>query len=155
MNGRSTFEPVLDNARSTLFSGQLKKRGEAHSYIIPLLVPYEIFARGMEELRQRQGGKIDITNREITKEYSMPLKRELQRCQRGRSFVRLPRMKTHDLRSLYMAYVWQLFQCEHTFPRTAMHCLGHVSLAESLSYANVRLEDVDENCFGPLRLHSP
>ena len=64
-------------------------------------------------------------------------------------------MKTHDLRSLYMAYVWQLFQCEHTFPRTAMHCLGHVSLAESLSYANVRLEDVDENCFGPLRLHSP
>ena len=64
-------------------------------------------------------------------------------------------MKAHDLRSLYMAFVWSLFECEHTFPRTAMHSLGHVSLAESLSYANVRVEGVDENCFGRLRLHTP
>ena len=155
LNGCSTFEPVPGDERSTLFSGQLKKRGEGHSYTIPLLVPYETFARGIEELRRRQGGKVDMTNREVSKEYSMPLKRELQRCERGRSFVRLPRMKTHDLRSLYMAYVWQLFQCEHTYPRTAMHCLGHVSLAESLSYANIRVEGVEENVFGPLRLHAP
>ena len=153
LNGRSVFEPVQGDERSTLFSGQLKKRGEGHSYTIPLLVPYETFARALDDLRRRQGGKVaEMTNREVSKEYSMPLKRELQRCQRGRSFVRLPHMKPHDLRSMYMAFVWQCFQCEHTFPRTAMHCLGHVSLAESLSYANVRLEDVEENVFGPLRL---
>ena len=153
LNGRSTFQPVPGDERSTLFSGQLKKRGEGHSYTIPLLVPYTTFARGIEELRRRQGGKVEMTNREVSKEYSMPIKRELQRCERGRSFVRLPHLKPHDLRSMYMAFVWQCFQCQHSFPRTCMRCLGHVSLAESLSYANVRVEGVDENAFGPLTLH--
>lgn len=152
LNGRSTFEPIPGDERSTRFTGQLKKRGEGHSYTIPLLVPYVTFARGMEELRRRQGGKVEMTNREVSKEYSMPIKRELQRCERGRSIVRLPHLKPHDLRSMYMAYVWELYECEHSFPRTCMHCLGHVSLAESLSYANVRVEGVEENAFGLLTL---
>lgn len=65
-------------------------------------------------------------------------------------------LKVHDLRSLYMSFVWQCYSCDQTFARTTMHCLGHVSLAESLSYCNVRAEDCVElaNAFGPLRLHS-
>lgn len=154
LNGRSVFEPVPGDERATRFTGQLKKREGGGSYVIPLLVRYETFVRALKEVRRRQGGA-EMSNREVTRQYSMPLKRELLRCEKGWSAVKLPRMKAHDLRSLYMAFVWSLFECEHTFPRTSMHCLGHVSLAESLSYANVRVEGVDENCFGPLTLHSP
>ena len=38
-----------------------------------------------------------------------------------------------------MAFVYELFDCPDTFNRTCMRVLGHVKLAESLSYNNVRL----------------
>lgn len=155
VNGRSRFEAVDGAPRAARFEGQAKKRGDgACVYTIPLLVPYRTFARALEVLRTLQGCAV-FSNRDASREYSMPLKRELLRCEQGRGALRLPRLKPHDLRSLYMAYVYELFQCEHSFPRTCMRCLGHLSMTESLSYANIRLHGVDENTFGPLTLHSP
>ena len=152
LNGRSRFEAVDGAPRAARFEGQAKKRGDACVYTIPLLVSYRTFANALEVLRTLQGCAV-FSNRDASREYSMPLKRELLRCEQGRGALRLPHMKAHDLRSLYMAFVWQCYSCEHSFPRTCMRCLGHLSMAESLSYANIRLQGVDENTFGPLTLH--
>ena len=155
LNGRSRFEAVDGAPRAARFEGQAKKRGDACVYTIPLLVPYRTFIRALDALRTLQGGAV-FSNRDASREYSQPLRRELLRCEKGRGALRLPHLKVHDLRSLYMSLVWQCYSCDQTFARTAMHCLGHVSLAESLSYSNVRAEDCDElaNAYGPLRLHS-
>lgn len=139
LNGKSTFDPVAGQETATRFTGQLKKRGDECSYMIPLLVPYPVFCSALAVLRSRQGG-VKLNNRECNAEYAMPIKRELIRCEKGKGPLALPKMKPHDLRSLYMSFVFELYHCSTTFARCAMRCLGHTSLSESHSYSNVRLE---------------
>ena len=150
LNGRSSFEAVDGEPRAAQFEGQAKKRGDGACVSHPAARADRTFARALDALRTLQGGAV-FSNRDASRECSQPLRRELLR----RGALRLPHLKVHDLRSLYMSFVWQCYSCDQTFARTTMHCLGHVSLAESLSYCNVRAEDCVElaNAFGPLRLH--
>lgn len=55
-NGRSRFSRG-PNPMSALFGGQLKKQ-RPQPYVIPLLVPFELFARGVRALRALQGGEL-------------------------------------------------------------------------------------------------
>ena len=143
LNGKSTFQPVAGQETAARFTGQLKKHEEAAPYVIPLLVPYTTFASALGVLRRRQAGAV-LSNRECNAEYAMPIKRELIRCERGRGPLALPKVKAHDLRSLYISYVYHMYHCSTTFARVAMQCLGHVSLLESHSYSNVRLEGCEQ-----------
>ena len=55
MNGLSTFTHVPGDVRMCTFRGQLKKRGTAEVYTIPLLCDWDTFARGISILREKQG----------------------------------------------------------------------------------------------------
>ena len=136
-NGRSRFTP-LPHAHGCVFEGQLKKRAEAAPYAIPLLVPFDTFERGLRALRTKQGGGVmDLSEEEVIHRYAANLKRDM-----GALEGLPPGCHPHDLRAAYAAYVVALFECEHTFARTAMTVLGHETLRESLSYNHVRLHHV-------------
>ena len=148
-NGRSSFTP-LPHAHGCMFAGQLKKKKAAPAtpYPIPLLVPFATFARGLNVLRDKQGTDVAMmSNSAVCDRYASNLKRDmLDVLVEGG----MPPCHPHDLRSAYAALVFELFECEHTFARTAMRILGHESLRESLSYNNVRIRRVPQGALGPL-----
>lgn len=153
--GKSAFAPVEGRPMYAEFSGQLKKGGAAEAYIIPLLCEYQSVAKGWLALQQRQqvkgskkrGAEATLSNKEAAKRYQGNTDKYLQKG----TILPLPKYgqkkgstepkacHAHDLRSIYMAFVYELFDCPDTFNRTCMRVLGHVKLAESLSYNNVRL----------------
>jgi hypothetical protein len=166
VNGRSSFEPVA-HPYYARFSGQLKKGGAAGTYVIPLLCDFKTFAVGWMALRQkqlgeRQGkaqGESTLTNAEVKRRYEGNTNKYLRKG----SVLRLPlygekpkACHAHSLRSIYAAYVFELYSCPDTFNRTCMRVLGHTSLAESLSYNAVRLGQMDTHrggAYGPLLQH--
>lgn len=136
-NGRSAFTALLNdqpNEHTCIFDGQLKKKGVAAPYSIPLLVPFRAFANGLRALREKQGGEL-LSNMQAKNRYQGNLQRDLASTLRF-----MPPCHIHDLRSTYMVAVYELFVSPWTFSRTAMACLGHESMQESLCYQNVRLE---------------
>jgi hypothetical protein len=136
MNGRSTF--VADGMRHVVFSGQLKKRGHDITLRIPLLTPADTFIVAVAVLRQRQGDVTSLTNEQVTRRYQTNLTRELRCLYPALHHV-------HVLRSVYISAVVEAFVSPHTFARTAMLCLGHATLAESLAYNNVSLRDFERH----------
>ena len=159
---RSTFAPT-DHPYACVFSGQLKrKRAESGSYIIPLLVPYSTFANGLAALRSKQmGARTDgrrhatswdtMTNNQIKARYQTPVQYALSK----NCVVTLPPCHIHDLRGMYAAAVWELYDCQCAFNRVLMRVLGHCDLECSLSYIHVRLLGCEgiRQSFGPLPLN--
>ena len=151
-NGRSIFAPAA-NEQYTVFTGQLKKRRPQPQYSIPLLVPYDSFAKGLLALRQKQAMKGTVatfTNAQITARFQ-------PNVQRGLEAGALPGMPTsshiHDLRAAYVAGVGALFVSPVSAPRMAMKILGHETLLDSLAYSHVKLEGVElAGSLGPLHL---
>ncbi len=145
-NGRSTFESV-DSGTRCVFTGQLKtKSNESRPYVIPLLCDFQDFINGMDALREKQG-EMHLTEKQVTTRYASNLKS-------SNVFGSLvPKCKTHDLRSIFAAYVSHLYvSAKYSIPRVTMAVCGHQSLSESLHYANVRLdhtEDINDS-YGPL-----
>ena len=148
-NGRSVFTPVPHMHRA-LFEGQLKKKGRAEAYEIPLLVPFALFDRGLRALREKQGVQIcEHSNAKVKSLYQGNVQRLLSRgALRGAP----DGIHIHDLRTAYFAYVWELFASPWSFSRTCCRVLGHETMQESLSYQNVRLEGAGElrGSLGPL-----
>lgn len=151
-NGRSTFTPIGDvrTTRHATFAGQLKKKGAgATPYVIPLLVPFALFDRGLRALREKQRAEFgQLTNLAAKGRYQPNTQRDLAKG----VLVGFPRgCHIHDLRSAYMRLAFELFRSQWTFARSAMACLGHESLHESHAYANVEA-NVGALCgsFGPL-----
>ena len=60
----------------------------------------------------------------------------------------------HDLRSVYVAAVSELFVSPVSTPRMAMGILGHETLLDSLAYASAKAENVgsSRHSLGPLHL---
>ena len=59
--------------------------------------------------------------------------------------------KVHALRSVYMAFVMQLYGADCTFNIAAMRALGHTMLEDSLAYNSAHLVgDVEWPSYGPL-----
>ena len=147
---RSVFMP-MPHTHHACFTGVLKKRRDDHTMVIPLLCEYSTFATGLLALRQKQGPAIALlSNREIKTRYQFMVQRDL--AQRD-ALPRAPaNIHIHDLRSVYLAAVYELYDSPYTLARTGMLCLGHETLAEHLSYCNARLLGVDalKNSLGPL-----
>ena len=149
-NRASTFTP-LPHAHHCVFDGQLKKKGRAAPYTIPLLVPYELFRHALSALREKQSAE-PLTNAQAKARYQSNTARDLAK---GGALRGMPAgCHTHDLRSTYLVLVCTLFVSPWTLPRTAQACLGHETMQESLSYQSVRLERADRlrGCLGPLAL---
>ena len=142
----------------------MKKRGKAEPYTIPLLVPYRVFASALLQLRQKQAahGAVNLSDKECSDRYHGSLQRDLSRGV-------LPHMPTstvgdeenasrcvqiHELRAVYVAFVYELFASPYTLARTAMALCGHTSLQESLSYNHVRVAHVPalHHCCGTLHV---
>ena len=93
LNQKSTFTKISGHEYYCMFDGQLKKKDKAKPYVIPLLVPYEIFKRGIDAVREKQASldlkrkrgqsTTDMTNEEIHGRYQGRLehRRPRPRCQ--------------------------------------------------------------------------
>lgn len=134
LNGQSTFDVV--DAHHVVFQGQLKRRDSANGYTVPLLCPSALFMRGMALLRARQGDVRHLDNGDVTARYEGQLRAALP------SLLGLT-IKVHELRALYLAFVYLCFDCDATLPCVSMRVLGHLSLAESNSYNHIRLDGAD------------
>ena len=137
------FMPTTIGTHHTLFHGALKKRGAQPVLTIPLLVPHSLFAHGLRVLRAKQSRDVlHLTNKQVKQRHQPACQRDL--ATRNALPGAPAGIHVHDLRSTYLAAVYELYRCPHTLARTAMHVLGHETLRESLSYNNVRLEGVGE-----------
>ena len=148
LSPRSVFSPH-PHPFYTRFSGQLKKRGAASTYTIPLLVPYTTFATGLLALRQKQGNALHhFTNQQLYNRYHGQISRHLHRT------LPLPNeCHVHTLRALYASLVYELYEVPCIFARMCMHVLGHELLRESLTYSCVRVEGVAcKGRYGPLHI---
>ena len=172
---RSVFDPVEGKPYYCTFKGALKKKGTNDSGTIPLLVRFDSFAKGLAALRAKQldttsedgrrAGKSvsELTNAQIKTRYGHATNLALAAGQ----VLPLPeyedphtgenrRPHNHDLRAIYATYVHELFHpAGGSFNRTAMRCLLHTTIQESLSYAHVELERAAplRGTLGPLSTH--
>lgn len=149
---RSTFKPT-QHVHYTIFEGALKKRGHARPMVIPLLVPFSVFSVGLLALRQKQGASLaNLSNTQIKNRYQGSVQRDL--TQRDALPGAPSGIHTHDLRSVYLAATFAMFNSPYTLARTGMLVLGHETLREHLSYNNVRLRGVGalEGSLGPLHV---
>jgi hypothetical protein len=166
---KSKFERVLENPYTCVFTGALKKRN-MHAAQIPLLVSYDTFIRGLQAFRVKQASGTDIrgkkdnavqlSNKQLSNRYCTSLNNALKKNQ---TQIKLPMYVStrvgssgclqschiHDLRAIYGSFVCSLFVNDESVNRVLMRCLLHESLAESLSYTNVKLENVESiGCLG-------
>jgi hypothetical protein len=149
-NGSFAPGPVL---MSATFTGQLKRKSqEAGAYVIPLLCPYDVFAKGIAVLRAKQATlrPHDQTDtRDVESRYSPDIARALKNSM----LLSLPDgIKCHDLRTIYFNTVYWCYTSPYSFDRTAMCVLGHDDLHSAKAYGNVRIENAAAlyGAFGPL-----
>ena len=119
-----------------MFDGALKKRGNGKTFTIPLLVTYDTFMIGFNALRKKQGDVSTLTNEEVKSRYIGSLNRDL-----GKAMPFLPPCNVHKLRSIYVAIVYEAYNCQskYSLAKTAMLVCGHENLEESLCYNSVHL----------------
>jgi hypothetical protein len=137
MNGLSAFEKV--GATTCTFTGQLKKRGVASEpYVIPLLCDYGVFAHALRALRAKQR-HVTLDAAKCNSRYH----RRLNIAARSLFPVTHPaHLRTcHELRAMYAAYAYHMYEHSVTFNYFACWALGHESIQVSLSYNNVALYD--------------
>jgi integrase len=151
LNMRSLFARREDSQFHALFSGQLKKKGKAEDYVIPLLVSFDIFAYGLAVLRDKQAAEnvpaAQLSDEDVHSRYQRRVAGELDE-RGGTGFLpSLPaadvtgkkHLTPHSLRSIYAALVMGMFVCPYTFPQVAKLILGHETVAESLHYQVVQV----------------
>jgi hypothetical protein len=144
MNGKSSFAPSSLSTTTSLFTGQIKRRGKDMAYEIPLLCDYDVFAYGISILRAKQRGET-LESAACNNRYHKMLNTEMARiCPQGKT--------VHSLRAMYAAYVYFLYTSNVTFNRAVMQVLGHDKLDVSLSYNSWVLHDMEatypKGCMG-------
>ena len=166
LNQRSTFQPIAGREYYCMFDGQLKKKDKAKPYVIPLLVPYEIFKRGIDAVREKQASldlkrkrgqsTTGMTNEEIHGRYQGRLEKDMKRgilkFLPNKDVHEQEKLSPHDLRSCYLSFVQHCFISGCALPSLARRILGHLTSKESLHYSNVSLENSAQfrGCFGNL-----
>ena len=170
---RSRYEPVEGHPHYCWFTGALKKKTADHVGVIPLLVPFDLFASALAVLRAKQlqddprdrrRAKTrvgELSNESIKRRYGHSTNMALV----GGTVLNLPTYHCfkrgqerachdHDLRAIYSAFCYILFDCTESYCRTAMRILLHTTLVESLSYSHVRLDggELLEGTLGLLRV---
>ena len=148
LNGRSLLRASDTSVHSALFTGQLKTRSP-EEYLIPLLVPYDVFDKAYRVLREKQSADTStLTNDQIHTRYNSPLNVWLKR-----NYVEIPGVSLHKLRALYARIVNEAFDVDSlSFSRVAMLALGHKNMEQSLHYQSTDVKNF-AHCkpkFGPL-----
>ena len=141
LGGHARFDRT-DDPHFVIFSGQVKKRGKAAPYKIPILCDVDTLHHSLCVLQKKQAEKgvtTLLTPNEVKRKYHGQLQYYIKD---GRTLPQLPTWcHFHDLRACYASYVFECFHVPTTFQRMAMAILGHESIHESLSYGHVRLEN--------------
>lgn len=168
---RSTIGRVEGHPFCCRFTGLLKKKTADCVGLIPLLVPYALFAAAFAALRTKQmddqprdrrraqTSVTQLSNESIKRRYGHSTNMALA----ARAVLPLPTYHCykrgkerachdHDLRALYAALVYLLYDCSESYCRTTMRVLVHATLQESLSYSHIRLEggELLRGALGPL-----
>ena len=164
MSAKSSFEQVKSNTHACVFSGQLKKKEKGSTaYVIPLLCDFNLFNKGIKLLRGKQAKSVtsvenggieglkEMSNEQVIRKYGSQLLIGLHRMINN-NVLDLLKCKIHDLRTIYIAYVFKLFKWDGTFAYVCMQCLGHESMEESLHYNGGEVNGLDgmDNTFGSL-----
>ena len=151
---RGSFAPG-SSITSCLFTGQLKtKSEEVRTYEIPLLCKFELFKRGIDVLRAKQGDVSHLSNDQIGNRYRANAQRDLEM---GKFLPSIPTCATiHFLRTVYITLVYHVYVSPWSSGFTCCKCLGHASMEESLHYQNCRLVNVDsvKGGMGPLVINA-
>ena len=141
LGGHARFDKT-DDPHFVMFSGQVKKRGKAAPYKIPILCDVDTLHHAYSVLRQKQAEKgvtTLLTPNEVKRKYHGQLQYYIKD---GRTLPQLPTCSHfHDLRACYASYAFECFHVPATFQRMAMAILGHESIHESLSYGHIRLQN--------------
>ena len=132
LNGKSVFTPT-PRPTTCVFSGQLKKRGKAVPYEIPLLCDLPTVLHALRALRCKQEFQV-LEPAACNATYAQQLitKHVFPFCDHP-----------HQLRAAYAAYAFCLYARETTFNLAAMRMLGHEKLETSLSYNSVVLDGME------------
>ena len=152
-NGHSTFTEVLGQDHHAQFTGQLKTRGNAETYTIPLLVPFKTFIKGFKAMQAMQRNE-KLPNDEAKDKYQSILSKAFSK---QRVLKNLPRRLTpHDLCSIYAAIVVSVFahgQLTIPIPGVVERVLEHGSVSQSLHYSSVRLDPPPTKSLGKLPVY--
>ena len=142
---------MLGQDHHAQFTGQLKTRGNAETYTIPLLVPFKTFIKGFKAMQAIQRNE-KLPNDEAKDKYLSILSKALSK---QRVLKNLPRRLTpHDLRSIYAAIVVSVFALgQLTIPGVVERVLGHGSVTQSLHYSSVRLDPPPTKSLGELPVY--
>ena len=137
------FEPLTSTEYGCYFTGQVKTAVQ-FTYTIPLLVPFRLFARGLDAVRKWQGDMREVRaldNNQVSKRYQPNLSRHLKA--EGNDFGGL-HVHPHMMRACYMRLVLHLFDWgDHRDKRIAKYCLGHALGNTSDHYDHIRLVTSD------------
>jgi hypothetical protein len=143
-NGNSIFTEVPGKDYHALFKGQLKQRGNALPYTIPLVVPFKSFHHGYMTLQEMQK-HAQLPNEEAKAKYQPMVADAVSKTKN------LPGGLTpHDLRTVYAAVINSVFAHQLPIPGLIKRVLGHSSVMESLHYSNVRLDPLPTASLGAL-----
>jgi hypothetical protein len=143
-NGNSIFTEVPGKDYHALFDGQLKQRGTALPYTIPLVVPFKLFLHGYMTLQEMQK-HAQLPNEEAKAKYQPMVADAVSKTKN------LPGGLTpHDLRTVYAAVINSVFAHQLPIPGLIKRVLGHSSVMESLHYSNVRLDPLPTASLGEL-----
>jgi len=150
-NGHSTFTEVPGQDHHAQFTGQLKARGKAKPYTIPILVPFETLAKGFAAMQLMQQNE-KLPNDKAKEKYQSILSKALYN---HRVLENMPsRLKPHDLRSIYAATVVSVFaHGQLTIPGVVERILGHGNVNQSLHYSSMRLDPPPTRSLGELPVY--
>ena len=150
-NGHSTFTEVPGQDHHAQFTGQLKARGKAKPYTIPILVPFETLAKGFAAMQLMQQNE-KLPNDKAKEKYQSNFSNALYN---HRVLENMPsRLKPHDLRSIYAATVVSVFaHGQLTIPGVVERVLGHGNVSQLLHYSSVRLDPPPEKSLGELPVY--
>lgn len=147
LNGRSLF--TARTPHSLWFEGQLK-REPGRAYAIPVLADSAAILRAIERVRHMQPASIAAaTNAAVSARYQSGLGRYMA------SHPAYGTSKAHTCRSVYVALVRALFECEGwTLQAIAHRVCGHADLCDALHYTalDVRVSPAPSHkaCLGRL-----
>ena len=144
LNGRSTFARVPGCKHAARFAGQLKTRGDAAPYRIPLLVPYAAFAAGLRWLRAEQKRDVaTLSAAAVSRRYQSELSKRVHGREAASAFASLGLPNVHALRRVYVVLAHRFTRWDDarrpSLAYAAMRFLGHARIGVSLAYTDIEV----------------
>ncbi|CAM9877262.1 unnamed protein product, partial [Chrysoparadoxa australica] len=128
-----TFLPCPFGTNCCYFSGKVKTRGKDERLLIPLLIPFPLFAKGLRRLREAKPCG-ELTNKEVNQRYSNSCNTASKR------FLGVDKT-FHSLRSCYAVVTFHACKPHRYALNTWItSVLGHGSMTTALHYMAIQVE---------------